>query len=93
MSKPKPILTRTPSNEVKNLLIRLIDVSGNSSPAVALDASINHLGMSLSVIAKLSGKSRGELRSMARRAFEDCLEMALANYAQVDAPADTGGVH
>jgi hypothetical protein len=30
----------------------------------------------------MSGKSRGELKAMTRKACEDCLDMALANYQQ-----------
>lgn len=90
----KPPLTRDPRPEVKLLLIALIEASAKArTPEDVLDASVNHLGMNLATIAKLKGRSRGELKAMARKAFEDCLEMALANYAQVVVPGDTGGVH
>ena len=87
-------LTRQPSDAVKMLLIRLVETSSTAAkPDDVLVASINHLGMNLATIAVMQGKSRGELKAMARRAFEDCLEMALANYRQVENPAKTGGVH
>jgi len=90
----KPALTRDPSPAVKALLIKLVDISGNASrPQDVLDASINHLGMNLATIARMDGLSRGELKAKARRAFEDCLEMALANYQQAHMPGLTEPAH
>lgn len=83
-------LTREPPAEVRNLLIKLIDVSKNDNPGHVLDASINHLGMNLAVIAKLQGRSRGELKRMARTAFGDALEMALGNFDQTHVPGEYG---
>ena len=90
----KPVLTRDPSPAIKALLIKLVSVSADAArPQDVLDASINHLGMNLATIARMDGLSRGELKAKARRAFEDCLEMALANYQQANVPGLTEPAH
>ena len=90
----KPVLTRDPSPAIKALLIKLVSVSADAArPRDVLDASINHLGMNLATIARMDGLSRGELKAKARRAFEDCLEMALANYQQANMPGLTEPTH
>ena len=90
----KPVLTRDPSPAIKALLIKLVSVSADAArPQDVLDASINHLGMNLATIARMDGLSRGELKAKARRAFEDCLEMALANYGQANVPGLTEPAH
>ena len=90
----KPVLTRDPSPAIKALLIKLVSVSADAArPQDVLDASINHLGMNLATIARMDGLSRGELKAKARRAFEDCLEMALANYQQANMPGLTEPAH
>ena len=90
----KPVLTRDPSPAIKALLIKLVSVSADAArPQDVLDASINHLGMNLATIARMDGLSRGELKAKARRAFEDCLEMALANYQQANMPGLTEPTH
>ena len=90
----KPVLTRDPSPAIKALLIKLVSVSADAArPQDVLDASITHLGMNLATIARMDGLSRGELKAKARRAFEDCLEMALANYQQANMPGLTEPAH
>lgn len=76
------------------MLIRLIETSASAAnPEDVLDASVNHLGMNIATIARMKGRTRGEMKTMARREFEKCLEMALANYGQIVVPGETGGVH
>ena len=77
----------------KRLLVQLNDVSKNDQPGDALDASINHLAMNVAVISKLTNKSRGEMKAMARRAFEDMLKVALENYSQLQSQGKNDGIN
>lgn len=82
MTTKPPVLTRDPSPASKQLLVALVSCGANSRPEDVINAGVNHLGQALYVMAKIDGKRRGELKAMARKAADDMMAMALANFDQ-----------